>query len=117
MRKISKFLLKYLENTSPIRENTADDNCIHIKLAAWREQDGEMVPNRSTEVIAKFGNAKILTLDTYEDDVNDIKLPWDIIGFDSDELLNGGWSFCLHTDCIEYCFESDWPEIEFVQKQ
>lgn len=43
-----------------------------------------------------------------------IGLPWDIIGFDSDPLDDGYWRFCLHTDCVEYLFESKWPEITRV---
>jgi hypothetical protein len=41
----------------------------------------------------------------------DVELPWDIIGFDSERLPDGGWRFCLHTDSIEYVFDSSWPEV------
>lgn len=51
----------------------------------------------------------ISTDDTYADD--DSNLPWDIIGFDSKPLADGLWDFCLHTDAIEYVFESAWPQI------
>ena len=41
----------------------------------------------------------------------DCELPWSIIGFDSEQLPSGGWRFCLHTDAIEYVFDSAWPQI------
>ena len=38
-------------------------------------------------------------------------LPWDIIGFDLEPQPDGGWRFCLHTDCVEYVFDAPWPQI------
>jgi hypothetical protein len=91
----------------------ADRKDIHLRLAPWKGQDSEAVPDQNAEVFATFRNAYILSVDTYEADASSPRPPWDIIGFDSDELSNGRWSFCLHTDCVEYSFESDWPEIVF----
>jgi hypothetical protein len=61
-------------------------------------------------VQASFHRPRIVsTDDTHAGD--DIELPWDIIGFDSEQLPDGGWRFCLHTDAIEYVFDSSWPQI------
>jgi hypothetical protein len=59
---------------------------------------------------ARFRNPHIVSVDdSYRDDVRE--LPWDVIGFDSDQLPDGLWRFCLHTDQIEYVFDSAWPDI------
>ena len=62
---------------------------------------------RDTSVHAVFDLPTIVSRDDYADDGYD--LPWDIIGFDSEPLSRGLWRFCLHTDCIEYVFDSPWP--------
>ena len=59
---------------------------------------------------ARFDRPRIVsTDDSHADD--DRELPWDIIGFESEPLPDGAWRFCLHTDAIEYVFESSWPQI------
>ncbi len=59
---------------------------------------------------ARFERPRIISADASHAD-DDGGLPWDIIGFDCEELPDGRWRFCLHTDRIEYVFESPWPEI------
>jgi hypothetical protein len=69
-------------------------------------------PSQRPEVSAqaRFNRPRILSADdSYAGEERN--LPWDIIGFDSEQLSDGRWQFCLHTDCIEYIFESPWPEI------
>jgi hypothetical protein len=59
---------------------------------------------------ARFDRPRDVSTDnSYADGDHD--LPWDIIGFDSEQLPDGGWRFCLHTDAIEYVFDSFWPQI------
>jgi hypothetical protein len=59
---------------------------------------------------ARFSAPRVDSVDdSYNEEDKDF--PWDIIGFDSERLSDGRWNFCLHTDKIEYGFESDWPEI------
>ncbi len=57
-----------------------------------------------------------LTLDSVDRDYCDaedgeLKLPWDIIGFDCDADANEFWRFCLHTSGGEWCFRSRWPTV------
>ncbi len=59
---------------------------------------------------ARFERPRIISAeDSHADDNRE--LPWDIIGFDSEPLPDGSWRFCLHTDSIEYVFDSPWPQI------
>ena len=59
---------------------------------------------------ARFERPQVVsTDDSHADEEHD--LPWNIIGFDSEELSDGRWQFCPHSDCIEYVFNSLWPEI------
>ncbi len=59
---------------------------------------------------ARFDRPRMVSTDhSYADD--NCELPWGIIGFDAEQLPEGGWRFCLHTDSIEYVFDSPWPEI------
>ncbi len=60
---------------------------------------------------ARFEGVKILSVDNSYADTDAMELPWDIIGFDSDKLSDDMWRYCLHTDAVEYCFESKWPAI------
>ena len=59
---------------------------------------------------ARFDRPHIVSTDDSHADENR-ELPWDIIGFDSQQLPDGGWRFCIHTDSIEYVFDSAWPQI------
>jgi hypothetical protein len=53
---------------------------------------------------ARFEKPHIVSTDISHGEARE--LPWDIIGFDSEQLPDGGWRFCLHTDSIEYVFDS-----------
>ena len=53
----------------------------------------------------------MVSVDDSYSEPDEMEKPWDIIGFDCDQLRNERWRFCLHTDCIEYVFDSTWPEI------
>jgi hypothetical protein len=69
--------------------------------------------HKEDAVRAQFQRPHVLsTDDSHAEEV--CNLPWDIIGFDSEQLSNGSWRFCLHTDCIEYVFDSSWPQITKV---
>ena len=59
---------------------------------------------------ARFDRPRVVSMDDSHAD-DDRELPWDIIGFDSELLPDGHWRFCLHTDSIEYVFDSPWPQI------
>ena len=65
---------------------------------------------------AKFIKPKIVSIDRSYADEDDGGLPWDILGFESQPLRGDLWEFCLHTDPIEYVFESAWPEIQKPMK-
>jgi len=59
---------------------------------------------------ARFDRPRVVsTDDSYAGENRE--LPWEIIGFDSEQLPDGGWRFCLHTDAMEYVFDSAWPQI------
>jgi hypothetical protein len=59
---------------------------------------------------ARFERVRLISMDnSYADEER--WLPWDIIGFDSEPLSDGVWRFCLHTNSVEYVFESRWPQI------
>lgn len=65
---------------------------------------------------ARFEKPHIVSIDASYADENS-ELPWDIIGFDSAQLSGEYWRFCLHTDSVEYAFESTWPQItKFIVK-
>ena len=66
-------------------------------------------PERSRRAI--FASTEMVSVDDSYSEPDEMEKPWDIIGFDCDQLRNERWRFCLHTDCIEYVFDSTWPEI------
>ena len=41
----------------------------------------------------------------------DLDPPWDVIGFDSEDLGGGRWRLGLHCHAIEWSFESSWPVV------
>jgi hypothetical protein len=85
-----------------VRSFELSPEALVLTLYPWQRVDS------STQ--ARFDRPRLVsTDDSYADDERE--LPWDIIGFDSKQLPEGGWRFCLHTDCIEYVFDSPWPEI------
>ena len=59
---------------------------------------------------ALFERVRLISMDnSYADEER--WLPWDIVGFDSELVSDEVWRFCLHTNCVEYVFESYWPQI------
>lgn len=57
----------------------------------------------------RFNRCKLRYIDSsYSDTSDDWTMPWDIIGFDSDQQ-GDQWSFCLHSDVAEFRFVADWP--------
>jgi hypothetical protein len=84
-------------------EFTQRQNSILLSFAPWESLG-----------IAKkvmFNQAKVISVDVYADDDDDLNLPWDIIGFDCYELAGNRWRFVLHCGGIEYSFESEWPTL------
>lgn len=77
---------------------------VRIELKPW---EGPPVVT-----IATFNEARVTSVEAYPDDVDDLELPWDIIGFDCYELGEGRWRFVIHCASIEWCFESAWPTVE-----
>ena len=76
-----------------------------LTLHPWQRSD--------LAIQARFERPRFISVDdSHADDGRE--LPWDIIGFDSEKLADGGWRFCLHTDSIEYVFDSPWPEISIA---
>ena len=61
---------------------------------------------------AVFRGARVTSVEVYPTDPGDLDPPWDVIGFDSDDLGGDRWRFVLHCDAIEWCFESAWPVVE-----
>ena len=86
-----------------VSEFTASPGVVRLKLTPW---EGPQV-----HTCAVFGEDRLISLDAYPDDRCTLDLPWDVIGFDSDDLGGGRWRFVLHWDAIEWCFESAWPVI------
>jgi hypothetical protein len=113
LTKIEDALFRGQNRTYAVTEFVTLNDRILLKLAPWIESGGEVTPDSKAVVEARFNNADVRSKETNEQASDDIEYPWDIIGFDSDPISDNRWSFCLHTDCIEYLFESDWPEVEF----
>lgn len=113
LTKIEEVLFRGQNRTHAITDFVVLNSCILLKLAPWVESGGEATPDSKAIVEARFNNANIKSKEIYKEASDDIAYPWDIIGFDSDPATNNRWLFCLHTDCIEYIFESDWPKTGF----
>ena len=64
---------------------------------------------------AEFVSPVIVSVDTSYVEPDEAELPWEIIGFDSHNLSDEKWSFCLHTEGGEWAFESTWPAIRRVR--
>ena len=62
--------------------------------------------------IAIFREVRVLSIEAYAVDSGDLDPPWDVIGFDCDNLGGDRWRFVLHCDSIEWCFVSAWPVVE-----
>lgn len=62
-------------------------------------------------VLARFPLPQLVSVDCSHAD-NELKeFPWEIIGFDSEQVADGRWEFCLFTDQVEYVFVSGWPVV------
>ncbi len=63
----------------------------------------------------RFRKAKLIWISEVfgpsELDQDEVQLPWDPIGFDSDNIEDGRWRFCLNTPVLEMAFEAEWPEL------
>jgi hypothetical protein len=79
-------------------------NVICMHLAPW---EGPQVVTT-----AAFNEAKLTSVRTDPDDVDDLALPWDVISFECHELGSGRWQFVLYCSSIEWCFESLWPIVD-----
>lgn len=96
-------LLFASHNVHAVIHFAQDQHSIRVGVAPWDDLDN------SKEAV--FGLAKITSLEVYADDVDDLNMPWDIIGLDCYELINGRWRFVIHCQEVEYCFESEWPTL------
>lgn len=45
-----------------------------------------------------------------EDKSEGLNMPWDIIGFDSNQVSPDLWEFVLHTHVLELVFRARWPQ-------
>jgi len=99
---IEKFLYGNLA-THGVTEFTLSQGVVRLRLAPWA--------GRIVHTIAVFRDARITSVEVYATDPGDLDPPWDIIGFDGEDLGESRWRFVLHCDAIEWCFESAWPEV------
>ncbi len=76
---------------------------MRIELAPW---EGPRVTT-----IATFTDAKLTSIEAFPDDVDDLNLPWDLIGCDCHDLGERRWRFVFHCASIEWSFESGWPVV------
>lgn len=63
---------------------------------------------------AVFNEAKLNYAEAGADHDDDFGPPWQVIGFDCDELLGGRRRFVLNCAVIQWCFESAWPVVEWT---
>jgi len=99
---IEKFLYGDLA-THGVTEFSVSRGLIRLRLAPWA--------GRIVHTTAVFLDARITSAEVYATDPSDLNPPWDIIGFDAEDVGESRWRFVLHCDSIEWCFESSWPEI------
>jgi hypothetical protein len=90
--------------THGVTEFSVSSGVVRVRVAPWASP--------SVQTTAVFRGARLTSVDAYPTDAGDLDPPWDVIGFDSDELGGGRWRFVLHCDAIEWCFESAWPDVE-----
>jgi hypothetical protein len=99
---IESFLFAEL-GVHAVIEFTQSEHSIRLRVAPWESVESWRE--------AIFGQAKITSIDVYADDPEGLNMPWDIIGFDCNNLDGERWGFVLHCDGIEYGFESEWPKL------
>ncbi|WP_162671887.1 hypothetical protein [Gemmata massiliana] len=84
-------------------EFTVSPGIVRLHLVPWA---GPQV-----HTYAVFGDARLTYVESYPDEQKPLDPPWDVIGFDCDDLGGGRWGFCLHCDVIEWGFEATWPVV------
>ena len=92
-----------------VSEFTVLPGVVRLHLLPW---EGPQI-----YTIATFRQARLMSVETYPINPDDLDLPWDVIGFDCYDLGENRWKFVLHCDGIEWCFESVWPFIERANPQ
>lgn len=103
LTEIESLLFRQRNETHAVVKIGQSEKRLVMSVAPW-EQLG-------SAVTARFLDARITSVDVYADDPEDLNLPWDIIGFDCHRLTDKRWRFVLHGGGIEYCWESQWPEL------
>ena len=106
LTKIEDALFQGKNQPHAITEFVISNDSISLKVTPWIET----IYSRYfiLKIKATFKKVLIISKEILEEPV---EYPWNIIGFDSEPILNNRWDFYLCTDCIAYGFESDWPEI------
>jgi hypothetical protein len=102
--KIEKALYRNF-GTHGVKRFLQEKSRLNIVMAPWEDL--------SNEASATFDSCEILSINVVNNDPEDLNLPWDIVGFGSEQLENGMWQFCLHCSGIEYVFKANWPVIKF----
>ena len=105
LTKIEDALFQGKNQPHAITEFVISNDSISLKVTPWIEPG---IPDANNIIKATFKKVLIISKEILEEPV---EYPWNIIGFDSEPILNNRWDFYLCTDCIAYGFESDWPEI------
>jgi hypothetical protein len=72
-----------------------------VSVAPWEELDAV--------VSAEFTDVRITSIQVDPDDLDELNLPWDLIGFDCYPLVDERWRFVLCCLRIECCFEAPCP--------
>ena len=90
--------------THGVVEVSLSANRLILTVAPWVDL--------SSVKVAEFLESKITSVEVYAVDADELNLPWDIIGFDSDPIPGYRWRFVLHCGGIEYVFESRWPRLQ-----
>jgi len=88
-----------------IRDQIAETDVIQLKVAPCEEE----YSNRTT---ATFPDSSITSVSLLSHDPDELKLPWEIVSFESEDLGNGRWGFDLNCRDIRWTWESAWPMIE-----
>lgn len=86
-----------------VSEFAISSDGVRLQLLPW---EGPQV-----QTVAVFSEAKLLSVWSNTDDLPNLDLPWDVIGFDCQELGNGRWQFVMNCGAIEFCFDSAWPVV------
>lgn len=60
---------------------------------------------------AEFNDVALSPVRFKAEDPEDLELPWQIVGFLSDEIDGDRWSFALDCTSATWSWSSNWPEI------